>query len=148
MALVACIVISSTVIIRILIEGVIGQVHVNVVHVRFSGSLVSFSTKPCKCHLVNVDPQRTDPIQEDVDPQVIFQIVDQVRSINILLYYVAGASRCVEGRIYLSICDDIVNQFNVSSQKYSVTLRHRVWFDYVGNFAFLAVVLVVCKIIP
>jgi hypothetical protein len=75
-SLIAVVVISLTVVIRIFVECIVGQMHIDIAHVGLGRSLVSLRAKSCKCHLVQVDTQRTDPVQEDINSEIVLEVVD------------------------------------------------------------------------
>lgn len=90
MALVTLFILALLVVVRHFINGVICQVHINVVKVVSGRFLVCFRTKSCESHFVQVDPQWLHSIQKYVQAQIVLQIINQVRSVNILLYYVTA----------------------------------------------------------
>ena len=51
-----------------LVDGIIRQMHVQVVEIRVVWWLVLFSSEPSYPLLMNVDPKRVDPIEQYVDP--------------------------------------------------------------------------------
>lgn len=65
--------------------------HKHVVEVAAPGSFISFSAEPSESHLVQVDSQRIYSVEEHVQTQIIFQIIDQMWLINILLHDVTNA---------------------------------------------------------
>lgn len=74
-----------------LVDGIIRQMHVQVVEIRVVWWLVLFSSEPSYPLLMNVDPKRVDPIEQYIDPQVEFEIVDQVRLVDVPLDYASLA---------------------------------------------------------
>lgn len=60
----------------VLVDGVVRQVHEKVVHVPSVGFDVGLCAKSCDSFLVDVDPQRVDSVDEDVDAQVVLEVVD------------------------------------------------------------------------
>lgn len=76
MSLIAVVVISLTVVIRIFVECIVSQMHIDIAHVRLGWSLVSLRAESSKCHLVQVNTKGTDPVQEDIDAQIVLEVVD------------------------------------------------------------------------
>lgn len=68
-----------------LVNRVIRQVHVQVVEVGVIWWLIFFSSESCYPLLMNVDPKRVDSIEQDIDPKVEFEVVDQVRLVDVPL---------------------------------------------------------------
>jgi membrane-anchored glycerophosphoryl diester phosphodiesterase (GDPDase) len=68
-----------------LVDRVICQVHVQVVEVGVIWWLIFFCSKSCYPLLMNIDPKRVDPIEQNVDPEVEFEVVDQVRLVDVPL---------------------------------------------------------------
>lgn len=75
----------------VLVQRVIRQMHKHVVEVAALGSFISFSAEPSESHLVQVDSQRIHSVEEHIQTQIIFQIIDQMWLINILLHDVTDA---------------------------------------------------------
>ena len=50
-----------------LINGVVGKMHVEVVHISYCGLLVGLSAEACEALLVDVDTQRVHTIYEHVN---------------------------------------------------------------------------------
>lgn len=154
MAFVTLVIVSRLVLIGVLIERVICQVHINIVHVLASWSFVRISAEPGEGHLVQVDPQRTHTIQKHIDSQIVLQVINEVRPVNILLNDVA-LLRCRQtvlighgsGTGFLLV-DDLLNLIDRSCEENSFALALRVRFDDVGNFVLLTVVLIMCEIVP
>ena len=71
------------------IDRIICQVHIRVVDIGATRFLIWLRTKSSESHLMQVNPQWVDSIQEHVDSQIILQILHKVWPINILLNYVA-----------------------------------------------------------
>ena len=69
-----------------LVNRVIRQVHVQVVEVGVIWWLIFFSSESCYPLLMNVDPKRVDSIEQDIDPKVEFEVVDQVWLVDVPLY--------------------------------------------------------------
>ena len=68
-----------------LIDRVIRKMHVQVVEVGVIWWLIFFSSKSSYPLLMNVCPQRIDPIEQNVDPEVEFEVIDQVRLVDVPL---------------------------------------------------------------
>jgi membrane-anchored glycerophosphoryl diester phosphodiesterase (GDPDase) len=68
-----------------LVDRVIRQVHVQVVKVGVIWWLIFFSSESSYPLLMNVYPKRVDPIEQNVDPKVKFEVVDQVRLVDVPL---------------------------------------------------------------
>jgi membrane-anchored glycerophosphoryl diester phosphodiesterase (GDPDase) len=68
-----------------LVDRVICQVHVQVVQVGVIWWLIFFSSESSYPLLMNVDPKRVDSIEQNVDPEVEFEVVDQVRLVDVPL---------------------------------------------------------------
>ena len=68
-----------------LVNRVIRQVHVQVVEVGVIWWLIFFSSESSYPLFMNVDPKRVDPIEQNIDPKVEFEVVDQVRLVNVPL---------------------------------------------------------------
>ena len=96
--------------------------HVQVVEVICFRLDIGLSGKPCNALFVDVDPERTDAVDQNVDSQVILQIVDQMRFVEILLDYVASFFRAV-----------VDDPFAVSAQVDSLALGKSLWLDDVGH---------------
>src|SRR5690349_12730867 len=62
----------------VFVDGIVGQVHIEIIQVRVRRPLVFLSRKSRKTHLMEVDAQWVNAIKEDVYPEVEFQIVYQV----------------------------------------------------------------------
>ena len=52
-------------------------------------------SKPCETSIVNVHPEWVDAIDKHVDPKIVFQIVNQVRLVKIVLDDEATLGRTV-----------------------------------------------------
>ena len=63
-------------ILMILVDRIVGQVHIQVFEVAFVGFSIGYSSKPGQAILVDVDSQRIDSEQQDVYPQVILKAID------------------------------------------------------------------------
>ena len=69
-----------------LIDRVIRKMHVQIVKVGVIWWLIFFSSKSSYPLLMNVDPKRVHPIEHNVDPKVEFEVVDQVRLVDVPLH--------------------------------------------------------------
>jgi len=75
----------------VLVQRIVRQMHKHVVEVAALGSFISFSAESSESHLVQVDSQRIYTVEEHIQTQIIFQIIDQMWLINILLHDVPNA---------------------------------------------------------
>lgn len=73
---------------RVLVDGVVRQVHLQVGQIRPHGALIGLRGKPGEPLLENVDSQRINPGNEGVNPQVELQAVDQVWLRQVALHHV------------------------------------------------------------
>ena len=62
-----------------LVNGVICEVHEQIVHVTRRRLPVRFSAEARETFFVNVDAQRVDTIQEYIDAQIVLEVVYKVR---------------------------------------------------------------------
>ena len=70
-----------------LVEGVICQVHVNFVHVLWWGGLIMLSTKSSHSFPTDVDPKWVKALQNNINPQIKLELLQQERLHNVLLYH-------------------------------------------------------------
>jgi len=69
----------------VLVDGVVGEVHVKIVHVILARRLVLFCSEPCEGLLVDVDSQRVHSTKQSVYSQVVLEVVNQVGFVHVLL---------------------------------------------------------------
>lgn len=79
----------------VLVDCVVGEMHVEIVDIGWSRCHVGLSSKPGDSLLVNVDSQGVQAIDEDVNSEIVLQIVDQVRLVEVLLDHVATIIRAL-----------------------------------------------------
>lgn len=103
--------------------------HANIFHVIFVGHNVLLSRKPRQSFFVNVNFKRINGGYQNIDSQIKFQSVDQVRLAYVPLDYAV-----------LSPIDIL----NLSGQKNPLTLRHRLRFYNVSTRFSLGFSVVVC----
>ena len=108
--------------IAVLVDRIVGQVHEEVVHVSVCWLPVGLSAEPCHAFLVDVDTQRINTVEQDVDSQVILQVVYKVWVVDVVLDYVAASSFILLGLLYR--VQDVVHS---STQKYSLALGETIW---------------------
>ena len=104
-----------------LVDGVVGKVHVEVVHISHCGLLVGLSAEACEALLVNVDTQGAHTVEEHVNTQVILQTIDQVRRIHVALDDPAA-----DPILILGLLDRMENALESAAQKNTSTLGERV----------------------
>ena len=69
-----------------LINGYICQMHAEVIKILLVRLLIGNSCKPCQSVLINIDPWRIHPKDDRVNTQIVLQVVDQVRLVDIALH--------------------------------------------------------------
>lgn len=62
-----------------LIDSVVGQVHEMIIHVSCRGLFVGLGTEPGEALFMNIDSHWTDCIDIHIYPQIVLQVVNQVR---------------------------------------------------------------------
>ena len=97
------------------IDSVVGQVHAQVAQVAPNWRHVLLSGKPRQTLLENKHSQRGNSSNQDVNPQVKLQVVNQVRLVHVSL-----------GDIVLTRLHPV----EVSRQENSFALTTGFWFDY------------------
>ena len=102
--------------IRLLVDGVVGQVHIEVVKVALLRALILLSSEPSKSFSEDKNSQRIDSVDQDVDPHIEFKTVNKVRLMHVPLANVLLASFHV----------DVVE---VSRQIDAPALARSHWFD-------------------
>ena len=91
------------------IYGVVCQVHTEVVQIRAHRRLVFLCSESCQTLLIDECPQRSDTCDKNIDPQIKFQVVYQIRLVKILLSNIMlpllkpFISPCQENTISLTI---------------------------------------------
>ena len=91
------------------VDGVICEVHAEVIQVAPCWTVVLFGSKTCEALLVDEAPQRVHARQQDIDPQIKLQTVDEVCLVKVALR-----------NVVFTLYDPVT----VSRQKYSFTLSH------------------------
>ena len=71
---------------RHLVDRVVRQVHVEVVEIVLVGRSILASGQSAKALLVEQDPERVDTAEQNVDPQVKLQLVDQEWLMQVALH--------------------------------------------------------------
>ena len=97
--------------------------HVQVVKVVLLRSYVLLGREPCQALLKYENPQRVNPIHQNVDPQVKFETVNQVRFSHVPL------------------CDEVLtllllDVFKAPYQVNTPALAHPVWFHDISHLLF------------
>ena len=104
----------------ILVDRVVRQVHANVVLIFHIGLLIGFCAETSESHLMHVNPERLNPIQEDIEAKVVFEVVDQVRLRYVLLDDVAAAR-------FTNTADDSRSIFGILD----------LWLSFLQNFLYV-----------
>ena len=68
-----------------LVDRIIGQVHIQVVHVTSVGLTIWLCGKPRDAFFVDVDSQRVNAVEQHVNAEVVLEILDQVWLVQVLL---------------------------------------------------------------
>ena len=68
-----------------LVDSVIRQMHVEVVEIRIIWWLIFFSSESSYPLLMDIDPKRVDSIEQNVDPEIEFEVIHQVRLVDVPL---------------------------------------------------------------
>ena len=76
-----------------LVDGVVGQVHEDIVHVSPGRFFVRLCAESGEGHLMQEYAQRVHSIQKYINSQIVLEIINQVRSINVLLHDVTHTLR-------------------------------------------------------
>lgn len=87
------------------VDGIVGQMHEQVVHVSFNWTVVFLGGEPRETLAENEDSQGVHSIDEDVDSHIEFEVVNQVRFVHITLYYVLLSGSLVYPFIFASEVD-------------------------------------------
>lgn len=93
---------------------------------------------------MQVDSKRRNSIQEDIQPQIILQVVNNVWSVNILLDDVAG-SLVKTHRFFLGFLVEanIKNMVHIPRQKDAFALWKTIRLNNEGNLSFVVLILLV-----
>ena len=75
--------------------------HEVIVHIASGRSAVGFRAEAGQALLVDVDAHRADSVDQNVDAQIVLQIVDQVRSVYIVLDHPAINTFVLLSRLYI-----------------------------------------------
>ena len=109
--------------------------HVYIVHVILSRPLVRFSAKPSEGHFVQIYAQRSNTVQKHIYSQIVLQIFDQMRSVNVLLHNVALSFSCNFFQV-TCLLEDLID---VARQEDPLALAQTVRLDNVSRLLFAAV---------
>ena len=133
---------SVLVVLRKLVDRVVRQMHVDVVHVSSVRLLVGLCAKSGKGHLVQVDSERRNTIQKHVETQVVLEAIDQVWLVDVLLHNVAAAL------VHLPVIDAVLLTeaavkyiVRRTAQKDTFPLTQTVWFYNVSGLIFVEFIL-------
>lgn len=137
---VALLILAVLVVVCELVDGVVGEVHEDVVDVAAVGLFVRLRAKPGEGHLMHENAQGVHAIQKNVDSKVVLKIIDQVGPVYVFLDDVADFFLFIflEAGILPNFRCDIVNVIQVSGQEDAFALGHTVGLHDVGGL-FLAV---------
>jgi hypothetical protein len=116
--LVAWVVVASGILLEIfsfLIDSVIGEVHVQVAEVAADRRHVFRSREPSEALMVYENPQRRDRCEQNIDPQIKFKPINEVRLVKVAL-----------GNIVLIWLDPVV----VASEEDAFSLTTVFGFNY------------------
>ena len=89
-----------------------------IVHVFRIGASVGLRAEPCEALLVDVDSQGTHAIYTNVYSQIVLQIIDQVRSVHIMLDNPSADPFFLSGRLNV-----LEYFFNLATEKDASALR-------------------------
>lgn len=101
-------------VLTLLINGIIGQMHAQIVKVAADGCNVILSSKPRQAFVINIDAKWNDASDQHIYAKVELQIVDEKRLMKITLRHVVLAR---------------LKPFPVPSQEDSLALTSRLWFN-------------------
>ena len=104
----------------VLVDGIVCQVHVQIVHVEIIRHLVLLGGESCEATLMQVDTQRVHTIKEGIDPQIEFKVVDQVGPLDVALHHAT---------FVFTVFHDALK---ISCEKDSLALREPLWLDDEG----------------
>lgn len=102
------------------IDGVVSKMHVEVFQVLLSWRTIVFCGKSCESLIVDIYSERVHSIQKHVDSKIKFEIINQVRFMDVSLD---------NATILETGFKDI---FEVPCQEYSFTLRESFWLHNVS----------------
>ena len=71
----------------VLVDCIVCEMHVQIVHVEIIRHLVLLSGESRKTPLMQVDAQRVHTIEEGIDSQIEFEVVDQVGPLDVPLHH-------------------------------------------------------------
>jgi len=94
--------------------------HVEIIKVIIIRPLVLLSCEPSQPHLVKIDPERVDPVQKHVYSEVEFQLIYEVRLVNVPLHH---------HPLLLASVHDFVQ---TSRKENALPLGKTLWLDDVG----------------
>jgi hypothetical protein len=77
------------------IDGVIGQVHEQTIHIPFHGALIFLSCESGEALSEDEHPKRINPVNEDIDPHVELEPINEKRFMHIPLHDILLASSLV-----------------------------------------------------
>ena len=90
MPLISIEVLARLVSVRVFVESEVGQVHEYIVFVVFGRSGVALRAEASKSHLMQVNPQRLNTVQQNIQSKIVLKVVDQVGSVDVLLNHIVG----------------------------------------------------------
>lgn len=106
----------------VFVDRVVGQVHEEVLHIPRGRLLVGLRREASQSFLVDVDSQRVDTVDKHVDPQVVLQVVHQVRRVQVVLDHPAP-----DPFLLMRLLDATHDRFHAAAEEYSLALRQAVW---------------------
>jgi len=71
----------------VLVDGVVGEVHADLVHVLAGGHLVLLSREPAQPLLVHIEGQGVNAGHQHIDPEVEFEALDEVGLVDVPLHH-------------------------------------------------------------
>ena len=90
MPLISIEVLARLVSVRVFVESEVGQVHEYIVFVVFGRSGVALRAEASESHLMQVNPQRLNTVQQNIQSKIVLKVVDQVGSVDVLLNHIVG----------------------------------------------------------
>lgn len=105
------------VIVVVLVDGVVGQMHVYIAQVVFGGRFIGLGRESCQAFLEEVDLHGVDPVEENVYAEVKLEAIDQIRWVDVVLGHHAV------GQVDFLVLPG-------PRQKDAFSLAFAFWFDY------------------
>ena len=120
--------------VRFFIDCVVCEMHAQIAQISWSWCLIFDSCKTSKAIFKDVDSERIDSIDKDIQTKVELEPIDQIWFVHVSLYH-HGLLLSLSVGVNDFICCQILS---IPCQKYSFTLTARLWLNNEGFISFLS----------